>query len=125
MKRSDVDFYEKIIAQLNGLYQEITNLAKKKPNDALNTFKLKFVNSTLDNCNKMLNGIYKPFPDFELFSEEDVPSNSDVTFILTQYMECIEKFRSDNIKRHGSIWIWCLEKSDEIIRTIPPKKLSE
>lgn len=125
MKRSDVDFYEKIISQLNGLYQEITNLAKKNPNDALNTFKLKFVNSTLDNCNMILNGSDKPFPDFERFSEDDMPSNSDVTFILAQYMECIEKFRADNIKIHKGNWIWCLEDPDEIIRTIAPKKLSK
>ena len=54
MKRADVDIFEKLTAQLGSLYQEISTLAKKSPNNAINTFKLKFVNGTLSQCNKLL-----------------------------------------------------------------------
>ena len=54
MKRADIDIFEKLMAQLDSLYQEISALAKKSPNGATNAFKLKFVNGTLAKCNGFL-----------------------------------------------------------------------
>jgi hypothetical protein len=51
MKRADIDTFEKLKAQLDGLYQEMSVLAKKSPNDAVNAFKIKLVNATLERCN--------------------------------------------------------------------------
>ena len=45
MKRVDVDNFEKLDGQLQSTYDEISLLSKKKPNDAVNKFKLKFVNT--------------------------------------------------------------------------------
>jgi len=126
MKRDDVDTFEKLMAQLQSLHSELAMLAKKSPNDALNPFKLKFVNSTLDRGNKLLAKEYRPFLDFDLFSEEAMPSNSDATFIISQYIECAEKFRWDNIHMHYGSWYWKIDDDDEdepSIRTGAPKKL--
>lgn len=132
MKRVDVDKFEKLDAQLQGTYDEISLLSKKKPNDAVNKFKLKFVNTLLEQANDFLGKEYRPFSDFELFNEDDVPQNSDVAFILSQYLQCLDKFRVDNvIMRHGQ-WCWALkaekgEKGDErgfiYIKTFSPKRL--
>ncbi len=125
MDRADVDLFEKLVAQLNGFYQELSILVKKSQNDAVNLFKLKFINGVLRQCNDLLGENYRPFPDFEVFSSDDLPSNSDVTFIISQYIECAEKFRADNIKQAGIWWIWDLDEDDDDdkIRTAPPKKL--
>jgi hypothetical protein len=126
MKQADVHIFEKLTAQLESLHSELTMLAKKSPNDAVNTFKLKFVNSTLVECNKFFGVKNRPFAEFETFSPEDMPSNSDVTFIISQYIECAEKFRADNIRRDRVHWWWRIEGENEdrpTIQTAPPKKI--
>lgn len=125
MNRTDVDLFEKLVAQLNGFYQELSISVKKSQTDAVNLFKLNFINSVLRLCNKLLGESYRPFPDFEVFSSDDLPSNSDVTFIISQYIECAEKFRADNIKyERYKGWYWDLD-DDEEIPTAPPKKLGK
>ena len=110
MKRADIDTFEKLTAQLGSLHQEISALAKKSPNDAINTFKLQFLNRTLAKCNEFLGKHYRPFSEFDVFSSVDMPSNSDITFILSQYIECAEKLRTDNIYLSGTAsWYWDIE----------------
>ena len=99
-------------------------LARKSPNDAVNAFKIKFVNATLKECNIFFGERYKPFADFDTFSFEDLPSNSDVTFIVSQYIECAEKFRADNIVQSHGFWYWQIRADETKIRTSPPKKLT-
>jgi hypothetical protein len=129
MTREDVDTFEKIKAQLDSLYQEISVLARKSPKDAVNKFKLQFINSTLMQCNNFLGATYVPFVDFKSFSIDDLPTNSDVTFMIAQYIECAEKFRADNIKveiefDRTRTWHWKIEGAGHKIETAPPKKLT-
>jgi hypothetical protein len=124
MQQQDVDTFEKLTAQLQSLHSEMSMLSKKSPNDAVNAFKLKFVNATLVQANAFLGPKRRPFADFESFSTEELPSNSDVTFIVSQYIECAEKFRADNIFRWQGHWFWKIgDGSEPTIRTAPPKKL--
>ncbi len=125
LKRSDVDEIEKLIGQLEGHHKELSSLAKKSPNDAVNGFKLKFVNSTLLSCNDLLSENYKPFIEFITFDIDDVPSNSDVTFIISQYMQAIEKMRSDNVFQEHGAWYYKIDNAQEKIRTAPPIKLNK
>src|SRR5690606_37921877 len=101
---SDVEPLERLIVQLKGLHDEISQLAKKSPNDGLNKFKLKLVKSVIASANTILPAGYTPFGDFSQFLEEDVPSNSDVTLVITQYIEQVERFRSDNVTYHDYEW---------------------
>lgn len=126
MERADVDKLEKIMGQLEGLHREISALARKSPNDGLNKFKLKFVNLALANANEFLGSNYKPLDDFEQFDADELPTNSDVTFILVSYLEEIERMRADNIVFvYDEGWIYALSDSKEVIRTAPPKKIKE
>lgn len=122
MNKTDVDIFEKLSGQLISVYEEISLLSKKSPNDAVNKFKLKFLNKLISDSNEFLSDKYKPFDDFNIFNEDDIPQNSDVVFILSQYIQCFEKLRSDNvIVLHGN-WYW--DTDDEIkIRTVRPQKL--
>lgn len=120
MKTSaDVDALERLIVQLKGLHDEISQLAKKSPNDGLNKFKLKLVNSVIASANKILPSGYKPFSDFTEFVEDDVPSNSDVTLVVTQYIEQVERFRSDHVTYHDYSWVYFLDGKPSKIRAKP------
>lgn len=128
MKKEDVDLFEKINGQMEALHTEISALARKSSIDGINPFKLKFINQVLTEANNLLRDKYKPFTDFEIFDVDNMPSNSDVTMILAQYLICLETLRSDNIKLGGRIghqfyWIWIVKEQDLKIKTAPPKKL--
>ena len=89
MKEEEIDIFEKTLNQLEGLHTEVSTLSKKSYTDALNDFKLKLVNQVLLSCNDILGKKYKPFDDFDSFDTEQLPSNSDVTLVLSQYLNCI------------------------------------
>lgn len=134
MNKANVDTFEKLSGQLLSIYEEISLLSKKNPNDAVNKFKLKFVNKLLLQSNEYLANKYRPFDDFDSFDEDDIPQNSDVVFILSQYLQCFEKQRSDNVIFKHGVWYWIVEgdegsKADEngmvLIRTVKPKKLKD
>ncbi len=124
MKITEVNKFEKVQGQFEGLYKEIGILSKKSPNDAVNKFKLKFINQILAEANTLLTKGYKPFQGFDLFEDEDLPSNSDVTMIFEQYLNCFEKLRGDNVVQgHLGIWYWVIDGDKSRIKTSQPKKL--
>jgi len=134
MNINNVDTFEKISGQLLSIYEEISLLSKKNPNDAVNKFKLKFVNELISQSNIFLAEKYRPFDDFEKFDEDDIPQNSDVVFILSQYLQCFEKLRADNVVIQHGAWYWRVkgDKNDKVddngmvlIRTVKPKKLKD
>ncbi len=124
MNRQEIEAFEKIFGQMEGVHDEISTLAKKAPNDGLSKFKLGFVNATIAAANAILANGYLPFDDFEKFEEDDLPTNSDVTFIVGQYIEELERLRADNIKPSMSRWVYNLPPSEPAIYTAPPKKLT-
>ena len=120
----DVQRLEKLIGQMNGLHSELAQLAKKSPNDGLNLFKMKLVNKVLQDANEFLTGRYRPFDDFTQFAEDALPTNSDVTLILTQYMEQIERVRSDNVVYSISKYVYLLNGSPSDIEARMPTKVA-
>jgi len=125
MKRKDVDAFEKTQAQMEALHEEVAALARKTPNDAVNKFKLGLINKVVQAANRLLNDAYRPFVDFDSFDENSLPTTSDVILILAQYLNCLEKYRADNIHFDGDLWYWRTDRSQESIQTAPPKKLKE
>ena len=122
MKEKEVELFIKICGQLKACYTEISTLAKKKPNDAINKFKLKFINKVLEDANKLLKEKYKPFVDFDYFDEDEIPTNSDVTMMLLQYLQSMEKLRVDNIFCDKYVWYWKIDDKKSIIKTAHPLK---
>ena len=125
MTVEEINDFEKAQAQLESLHAEISSLTKKSSNDALNKFKLKFVNQILDEANKLLGKNYVPFDDFEKFDDNDLPTNSDVTMMLGQYLNCMEKLRSENIENRHGYWYWKSDKGETSIRTLLPNKITK
>jgi hypothetical protein len=127
MQESDISKFERLQAQLQSLYTEIGVLAKGKPGDALNKFKLGIINKVLVEANTILDDESRPFGDFTHFDEDDMPTNSDVLLILSMYLNGLEKLRADNISaddynRPGQ-WYWVTDGNMSDIRTAPPRKL--
>lgn len=123
--RNQVDELETLIGQLFSLHSEMTGLTKKSSTDAVNTFKLKLINKTLERCNRLLGEAYRPFEDFTRFDGDDVPSNSDVTLMLGQYQAAIENFRSEHIHNRQSSWFYDLPEGEVSLRTLPPARLTK
>ena len=122
----EVEQFEKIVGQLNGLHEEIGLLAKKSPNDALNAFKLRLINKVIESANRILGQQYLPFDDFESFDADDVPSTSDVALVLAQYLEETERYRSDNVEQYGGRWFYLIdgERSD-VVTGVPAKVIKK
>ncbi len=80
-------------------------LSSKKPDGPVNKFKLKFINATLDGINKLITD-YRPFPDFDQFDVDTLPTNSDVVVILFQYAGAVLRFRTESTDQdRGQSWI--------------------
>ena len=101
MKKEDADVFDSLEEQMKGMYEEIGLLSKKKPDGPVNKFKLRFLNDLLAKVNQLLGKMYKTLESFIEFSEEDLPTGSDVVFILSQYLKSMDKFRYDNTRDKG------------------------
>jgi hypothetical protein len=121
--KEDVESFERLVVQLRGLHDELSLLAQKKPNDALNLFKLNLVNQILKIANEILKAEYKPFETFDQFDANDLPTNSDVTLMLTQYIEQLERFRSANVAKPNYDWVYVLDGKPSKITTSAPTRL--
>jgi len=115
--------FEKLIGQLRGLHEEISLLAKKSQNDAVNSFKLRLINKVVDTANSILQPDYLPFDDFSEFDSDDVPTNSDVALVLAQYLEESERYRADNIEKYGISWWYVVNGKRTDVQTSAPAKV--
>ena len=107
--RADVEMLEKTIGQLAATHREMSLLSKKSPSDGVNSFKLGLINGVIRAANKILGQAYKPIEGFELFDEDNVPSTSDVVFVVAQYLEEIERYRQDNVVLHEYNRVYVLD----------------
>lgn len=98
---------------------EMSELSKKRPNDGLNKFKLRLVNVLLEKLNQFL-GPQKPFADFATFDENDVPTNSDVVVMLSQYSTATFQFRLENTEYRDHKWWWPLPGKKAYVETRRP-----
>jgi hypothetical protein len=79
---------ESVLSLIRTLRFEFRELSSKKPNDQVNKFKLKYVNQAIEAANEVLQD-NKPYADFDKFSEEDLPTNSDVLMMLSLYLDVL------------------------------------
>jgi len=116
---ADVQDFERLEQQLHSMLTEMSELSKKRANDGLNKFKLRLVNVLLDRMNKIL-GAQKPFKEFETFDENDIPTNSDVVVMLSQYAAAIFQLRLENTELRGIKWYWRLRDGESTVETASP-----
>lgn len=124
MKEQELEVFIKVYAQIEALHGEIGLLSRKNPNDGVSKFKLQFINRALREANSILTDNQKPFANFNEFDEDSIPTTSDVTLILAQYLGCLEEIRCANIESSFSKrWFWKINGRISKIETAPPKKI--
>ena len=121
MKATDVNFFEKVKAQLTQLENEVSVLSKTKPDNPMNKFKVAIINEMLVNANAILTGDFKPFKNFASFNVDELPTNSDVVVVLSQYLDCLEAFRSAHIKKKDHAYFWNLEDRKDLETGYPSR----
>lgn len=82
--------------QLQSFYDEFVKLSNKKPDSAVNKFKLLHLNRVVKAANELLGSEYVPFAEFTDFNEDEVPSNSDVVMMLAQYLSQMDRFHIEH-----------------------------
>ncbi|UFS76037.1 hypothetical protein LPB73_01040 [Tardiphaga sp. 37S4] len=121
MTADEVEKFRKMAAQLDALHQEATAASKKLPDKPVSKFKVELANSVLETAKQVL-GTSAPTLSFERFDVDDLPTNSDLSFVVTQFVECAEKVKAQNIKRlHNGVWYWIVSGAFSEIAAVAPK----
>ena len=129
MKKEDIILFEKIRVQFEALYVELSPHALKKPNDAINRFKIHIINGYLKNINKIIGEEFTPISDFREFDENTIPTISDAVLVVDQYLKSMELFRSCNVyyDEDDKCWFYDEDENDEedyiFMKTTKPTEL--
>lgn len=95
--------YDLLLPLLKATYLEMQELSKKKPESPLNAYKVKAVNRILEPIKDLLKN--EPTYNFlDTLDNEDLPTNSDVVLILSQYQKSMELFRSKYYSHTENKW---------------------
>ena len=89
--------HDDMMPLLNAMFREFQDLAKKKPDGALNKRKVDMVNRLLRTIHEIVEG-ETSHSYLDLLNEDELPQNSDVVLILGQAVAAMNAFRS---KYHG------------------------
>jgi hypothetical protein len=116
-----INTFERVKYQIKQLHSDVSDLSKKSPDGPINKFKLELVNEKIRDANSLLADAFRPSQNFEEFDMDDLPSNSDVVLILSQYLDALEAWRSANVHSVGYDWYWKTDDETQI-ETAPPSR---
>lgn len=89
----NVSAYQALMPLLKAMFGEFKELSKKKPDGVLNKRKIMLVNRLLKDVLVILeNELSRPYLD--LLDEDDVPQNSDVLLMLSQFEAAMNAYRN-------------------------------
>lgn len=123
LSREEIDEFELVSSQLARFHSELQLLSKGKGLETMNEFKLQILNGLLRRANALLGSRYKPIVGFDEFSAVQLPSVSDATVVLSQYIGALEKLRADHIAEEMGSWYWILDGEVSDLETERPHKL--
>lgn len=118
---SQVATFDRLRSQLGTLYDEISILSKKSPDGAVNKFKLSILNEKLAEANELLGEDAKPSKQFTVFDVDNLPTNSDVVMMLSQYRDALEAWRSGRVHQTGFDWCWNTDDGTSISTSSPTR----
>ncbi|MCC0178061.1 hypothetical protein I4641_13835 [Waterburya agarophytonicola K14] len=106
--------YETTMPLLKSMYHQFEELTKKKQEAAVSKRKIAIVNRLLDKVRLVLDD-EDSIEFLDLLDENEIPQNSDVTLILSQYVAAMAAFRKTYYKRDSSDneYKWLIEKNDD------------
>lgn len=90
---ADVVKFQMLNELIDSIYTEMKEFSKKKPDDALNEFKVKNVNRVLSQLKDFIKN--EPTVEFlDLLDNEILPSNSDAILIIGQFKAAMDNYRN-------------------------------
>src|SRR5262245_49540118 len=103
---STIADFERLRVQMKTFHTEFNVLSKKSPDGPVNKFKLRFLNDTFKKVNAILGDQFRPFPEFEVFNEDDLPTASDTVMMLAHYLDSMTNFRKHHTyyRDHETMW---------------------
>lgn len=107
--REKAELCEATLSLLEAMHVEFKELSKKKPEAVLSKSKVKIVNRLLESCRKVLDS-EQSLNYLDLIEEDDVPQNSDVVLMLSQYVAAMRQFRSTYHGWEGTESLWFISK---------------
>ncbi|WP_414515461.1 hypothetical protein [Nostoc sp. PCC 9305] len=100
------ELHEVTMPLINAMHIEFKELSKKKSEAVLSKNKVKIVNRLLESCRKVLDS-ETSLDYLDLIDEDDIPQNSDVVLMLSQYVAAMKQFKSAYYAWDGSEHRWC------------------
>lgn len=92
--------FEMLNELADSIYLEMKEFSKKKPDDALNPFKVKNVNRVLTQLKDFLQD--EPTAIFlDLLDDETLPTNSDAILIIGQFKASMDNYRKKYTTQYG------------------------
>ncbi len=88
------DLHDVVMPLLDAMHQEFKELSKKKPDSILSVSKVQTVNRLLESCRKVLE-LEQSLQFLDLVDADNIPQNSDVVLMLSQYVVAMKQFRSN------------------------------
>lgn len=89
----NIEKFKMLEELLDSIYLEMKEFSKKKPDEPLNTFKVKNVNRVLSQLKELLKD--EPTIEFlDLLDDETLPTNSDAILIIGQFQASMKRYRS-------------------------------
>ena len=96
-ERKKAELHDVLTPLLESMFNEFKDLSKKKPDGAVSKGKINIVNRLLSKCGELLKD--EPAYEFlDLLSEDDIPQNSDVVLILSQWSIAMQQFFNAHCK---------------------------
>lgn len=90
---AEVTKYKMLEKLLDSSFGELKDFSKKKPDELLNTFKVKSLNRILSPIKDIMRN--EPTSDFlDLLDEDTIPSYSDAVLIIAQFNAAMAQFKS-------------------------------
>jgi hypothetical protein len=82
---------------LKAMFLEFKELSKKKPEGVVSKSKIKVVNRLLEKCKNLLQNELS-IEYLDLLDEDDLPQNSDIVLMLSQYDAALDQFFAKAIR---------------------------
>ena len=102
---SDISRYEMLEELLSSIYEEMKEFSKKKPDEALNKFKVTAVNRVLIQIKDIMKN--EPTNEFlDLLDDASLPSNCDSILIIGQCQAAMSRFRSKYCRPNYGEDVW-------------------
>lgn len=112
-KEKDIEDYELLKSMLYSQKKEFDLLSKKKSDEQLNPMKIKMANRVLEPLKELFK--HENSHNFlDILNDDELPTNSDVVLIISQYESAIHDFRSRYYKNYNWITVECLSEQNEL-----------